>query len=160
MGYMLPLKFIRVSEHMSICATRIVAIMSYKSYVCKRLVKDERNAGTLLNAAGRDKIRSAIVLDNGTIVASSFDVGRILTNINHAGAKRTDSRAVKVSSAVKVYDVLDDDLLNEMLEEYPEMSSMTRRREALPDEAYEPEEDGEIWSNEEDYEDEEEVSDE
>lgn len=144
MGYMLPLKFIRVSEYMSICATRIVAIMSYKSYVCKRLVKDERAAGTLLNAAGREKIRSAIVLDNGTVVASSFDVGRLLTNIDHAGRKRTDSKAVKVSSAIKVYDVLDDELYNQMLEESPEMSSMTKRRESLPEEAYEPEEDGEI----------------
>ena len=160
MGYMLPLKFIRVSEHMSICATRIVAIMSYKSYVCKRLVKDERAAGTLLNAAGRDKIRSAIVLDNGTVVASSFDVGRLLTNIDHAGRKRTDSKVARVSSAIKVYDAIDDNLFDEILDECSEMSSMTKRRESLPDEAYEFEEDGEIQSNEEDEEDEEEVDDE
>ena len=154
MGYMLPLKFIRVSEHMAICATRIVAIMSYKSYVCKRLIKDERTAGTLLNAAGREKVRSAIVLDNGTVIASPFDAGRILTNINHAGLKRTDSKKVKVSSAIKVFEAMDDDLFDEMLEEYPEMSSMTKRREALPDEAYEDEEDGEIIFDEEEVEDE------
>ena len=155
MGYMLPLKFIRVSENMAICATRVVAIMSYKSYVAKRLIKDERTAGTLLNAAGHDKVRSAIILDNGTVVASSFDVGRILTNIDHAGAKRTNGKAVKMSSAIKVYDAMDDDMFNELVDEYPEMSSMTKRREALSDDAYEPEEEGEIlYDGEEEVEDE------
>lgn len=144
MGYMLPLKFIRVSENMAICATRIVAIMSMKSYVCKKIVKDERSAGTLLNAAGHDAVKSAIILDNGTVVASSFDPSRILTNIDRAGMKRTDSPAVRVSSAIKVYDAVEDDIFNSILKESPEMSSMTKHRESLPDEAYEPEEEGEI----------------
>ena len=144
MGYMLPLKYVRVSEHMAICATRIIAIMSTKSYVCKGILKQERAAGTLLNAAGRDKVRSGIILDNGTVIASPFDAARILTNINNAGLKRSDNKKVKISSAIKVYDAIEDEIFDDLVDEYPEMSTMTKKREALPDEAYEPEEDGEL----------------
>lgn len=93
MAYMLPLRFIKVADRTSkgsvdvgICATRIVAIMSTDNYYARKTIKKERDAGTLINAAGREKAKCAIWLDNGSVIASPLSVQCILTKINKGNA--------------------------------------------------------------------------
>lgn len=121
---MLPLKFIRVSEQMSICATRIVAIMSTHAYQARRLIREEKAADTLLNAAGRDKVRSAIILDNGAVVASPFSIGQLLNNISKADAKKTNAKKIRLDAGVKMYDVIPDEIYNGEIEDYPEIGTI------------------------------------
>lgn len=101
--YQVPLKFIRVSEDASICATRIVAMMSTESLQARRALKDERRAGTLVNAAGREQAKTAIFLDNGTVVASPLSIRRLMTAIDKANAKSPGQLVEKMH--LKVYDV-------------------------------------------------------
>ena len=124
MGYMLPLKFIRVSDQMSICATRIVAIMSTHAYQARRLIKEEKQADTLLNAAGRDKVRSAIILDNGAVVASPFSISRILSNIQRADGKNSQAKRITLSHGLKLYDVIPDEVDKAEQEDYPEIDAI------------------------------------
>lgn len=132
MGYMLPLKFIRVSDQMSICATRIIAIMSTHAYQARRLIRDEKAADTLLNAAGRDKVKSAIILDNGAVIASPFSVGQILGNISRADSKSTNAKKIRMGSGLKLYDVIPDEIYNGEVEDYPEIGTIDTEPE--PDE--------------------------
>jgi len=113
MGYTLPLRFIRVSKKRSdtkqfdvaICATRIVAMMSTDIYQARRTISDEKKAGTLINAAGISAVKTAIFLDNGSVVASPLTVPVLMNSIaksNERGAKRQTPR-------LKVYDVYDNE---------------------------------------------------
>lgn len=111
MGYTIPLRFIRISQKhsdnrqfdVSICATRIVAIMSTEIYQARKTISDERKAGTLINGCGQAKAKSAIFLDNGSVVSSPLSVKRLMSIIEKSNSKdgsRLDKR-------MKVYDVYD-----------------------------------------------------
>lgn len=103
MGYTIPLRFVRISRKhsdtkqfdVSICATRIVAIMSTEIYQARKTIADERKAGTLINGCGTAKAKSAIFLDNGTVVSSPLSVARLMSLIEKSGDKTntpTDKR--------------------------------------------------------------------
>ncbi len=103
MGYTIPLRFVRVSRKhsdtkqfdVSICATRIVAIMSTEIFQARKTIADERKAGTLINGCGTAKAKSAIFLDNGTVVSSPLSVARLMSLIEKSGDKTnspTDKR--------------------------------------------------------------------
>lgn len=147
MGYMLPLKFVRVSPDMSVCATRIVAIMSTHALQCRKLITEEKKAGTLLNAAGRDKVRSAIIFDNGSVVASPYSIGSILNNISKAGMRSSTSKKIRLSSGLKLYDVLPDEIFDEEIEETPEMQASDNEPECMDEE-----EPGLVWDGDGDEE--------
>jgi len=120
--YQLPLRFIKVSDDVSICATRIVAIMSTNAYQARRTIKDEKQAGTLINAAGRGKANTAIFLDNGSVIASPFTVNRLLTAIERSNHKRvTPTRPSTVR--LTVYDAVDEEPDPEIDEDMEEVSA-------------------------------------
>ena len=113
MGYTLPLRFIKVSKKrndtkqfdVAICATRIVAMMSTDIYQARRSISDKKKDGTLINAAGVNAAKTAIILDNGQIVASPLTVPVLMNSIaksNERGVKRTGSR-------MRIYDVYDEE---------------------------------------------------
>ncbi len=107
MGYMLPLRFINVSKKptVSICATRIVTMMSTDLYQARRAIHDEKQKGTLINACGPNAAKTAIFLDNGTVVSSPLTIPIILNSI-----ERSNLKAKAPSSArLRVYDVYDED---------------------------------------------------
>lgn len=106
---------------MSICATRIVAMMSTEAYQARRTIKDEKRAGTLINAAGRDAVKTAIFLDNGSVVASPLTIQRLMTAIEKSNAKgvKPPSETVRI----RVYDAVDDDPDPERDEEYKEVTA-------------------------------------
>ena len=134
MGYMLPLRFIKVSQKndgngqcdVAICATRIVAIMSTDAYQARRTIKDEKKAGTLINAAGKNAVKSAIFLDNGSVVASPLTVTRLMTAIEKSNFRksRPKRRSVQETDDDDYQEVTAEDdeqdngfILEEILEE-------------------------------------------
>lgn len=139
---MLPLKFIRVSDQMSICATRIVAIISTHAYQARRLIKEEKRAGTLLNASGRGAVRSAIIMDNGAVIASPLTVGQLLGNIQRADSKSSNGKTIRMSKLLKLYDVIPDEIYNGEAEDYPELEAIDNEQqdEETNEEANEEEE--------------------
>ena len=113
MAYMLPLRFIKVSNKRSdikqfdvaICATRIVAMMSTDIYQARRTVTAEKKAGSLINACGTAATKTAIFLDNGAVVASPLSIPVLLNSIEKANSKAGAKQTVRL----KVYDVMDED---------------------------------------------------
>lgn len=122
--YQIPLRFIRASKDVAVCATRVTAIMSCDAFQARRVVKQERDAGTLINACGRKKMESVIFLDNGTVISSPFSVRDLMSNIEKSNQK--DRKPSKNAKRLSVYDVvdaepsedalLDDDLLAEEMD--------------------------------------------
>ena len=126
MGYTLPLRFIKVSVNrsdkrqfdVSLCATRIVAMMSTDIYQARKTISDERKNGTLINAAGLLKAKTAIFLDNGSVVASPLSVQRLMSAID----KANDIGNSKKSRRMKIYEAFDPEP-EEDDEETEDMSS-------------------------------------
>ena len=131
MGYMFPLRFIKVSNKRSdikqfdvaICATRIVAMMSTDIYQARRTVAAEKKAGSLINACGTAATKTAIFLDNGAVVASPLTIPVLMNSLEKANSKAGAKQTVRL----KVYDVMDeepkpelDELVDEMSSEYGE----------------------------------------
>lgn len=85
--YQVPLRFIKVSPTVVVCATRIVAIMSVESFQARETIKAERRAGTLINAAGGAATQCAIFMDNGAVIASPYSVTRLSNAIAKAETK-------------------------------------------------------------------------
>lgn len=113
MGYTIPLRFIRISNKrsdnrqfdVSICATRIVAMMSTEISQARKAISDERKNGTLINGCGLTKAKTAIFLDNGTVVSSPLSVRRLMVMVDRSN-DRAGSRHEK---RMKVYDVYDNE---------------------------------------------------
>ena len=113
MAYSIPLRFVKISvgrsdnkqSDVAICATRIVALMSTEVYQARKTITAEKKAGTLINAAGIGKAKTAIFLDNGTVIASPLTVNRIMTLIDKASTIKEPNRNKRMT----VYDVYDDD---------------------------------------------------
>ncbi len=107
MGYMLPLRFIKVSTKptVSICATRIVAMMSTDIYQARRTIHDEKKAGSLINACGTSAAKTAILLDNGAVVSSPLSIPVLMNAIEKSNTKAIAKNNVRL----KVYDVQDEE---------------------------------------------------
>lgn len=137
MGYMLPLRFIKVSSKrndgkqfdVAICATRVVAVMSTEIYQARRTITAEKKAGTLINACGTVAAKSIIILDNGSVVASPLSVSVILNAVEKSNIKARANRTKRMT----VYDVYDEDPKKED-DEYDEMSYYEEEDDELPDE--------------------------
>jgi len=113
MGYTIPLRFIRISHKrsdnrqfdVSICATRIVAIMSTEIFQARKAISDERKNGTLINGCGLAKAKAAIFLDNGSVASSPLSVKRLMAIID----KSNEKAGARLDKRLKVYDVYDDE---------------------------------------------------
>lgn len=111
MGYTVPLRFIRISQKrsdnrqfdVSICATRIVAMMSTEIYQARKTISDERKNGTLINGCGLAKAKTAIFLDNGSVVSSPLRVKRLMALIE----KSNERAGSRLDKRMRVYDVYD-----------------------------------------------------
>lgn len=111
MGYVIPLRFIRISQKhsdnrqfdVSICATRIVAIMSTEIYQARKTISEERKNGTLINGCGLSKAKSVIFLDNGSVVSSPLTVRRIMSLIEKSNSKA----GTRLDKRMRVFDVYD-----------------------------------------------------
>lgn len=120
MGYMLPLRFIKVSTKptVSICATRIVAMMSTDIYQARRTIHDEKKAGSLINACGTAAAKTAILLDNGAVVSSPLSIPVLMNAIEKSNSKAQTKNVARL----KVYDVYDEEPSPEIDELVSEIS--------------------------------------
>ena len=117
MSYTIPLRFIRISHKRSdnrqfdvaICATRIVALMSTEIYQARQTISQERKNGTLINGCGLAKAKTAIFLDNGTVVTSPMSVKRLMVIIE----KSNEKAGSKAEKRLKVFDVYDEEPIDE-----------------------------------------------
>lgn len=107
--YQLPLRFIKLSPEVAICATRIVAIMDTASYQARETIKTERKNGTLINACGRKSAETAVFLDNGTVIASPLTVTRILSAIEKSNAKQINASPAHQTKRLMVYQAVDEE---------------------------------------------------
>ena len=120
--YQLPLRFVKLSPEVAICATRIVALMDTESFQARETLKTERKNGTLINACGRRPAQTAVFLDNGTVVASPLTITRIMSAIERANAKQSNPTKANETRRLKVYDVADEDPNPELDEDVSEIS--------------------------------------
>lgn len=112
MGYTIPLRFVKVSNKRNdvkqfdvvICATRIVAMMSTEIYQARRTLRDEKKAGTLINGCGTAAAKTAIFLDNGSVVSSPLSIPVLMNSIEKSNQKA----GAKQQTRLKVYDVVDE----------------------------------------------------
>lgn len=148
MAYMVPLRFIKVSDEVAVCATRIVSIMGIECYQARRAVKEEKRAGTLVNAAGRQKTLSAIFLDNGTVIASPKSVSALMAAISKSDHRRTESPFYRDGTSIFVAEKPGETQHADLTWDEPEM-------DAEDDTQQDPLEDieSEVFDNEEDDED-------
>ena len=97
--------------------------MSTNAYQARRTIKDEKQAGTLINAAGRAKANTAIFLDNGSVIASPLTVQRILSAIEKSNHKQVNPKKFKPPARMRVYEMDDEEPDPELDEEYTEISA-------------------------------------
>lgn len=121
--YQLPLRFIRLSPEVAVCATRIVAIMDTVSYQARETIKTERKNGTLINACGKRPAQTAVFLDNGTVIASPLSVVRILSAVERANAKQTNANKAHETKRLTVYQAVDENPNEQLDEEVEEVST-------------------------------------
>lgn len=106
MNYSLPLKFIKVSDDMTICATRIISIMSKNSKTARDIYAAERKNKTIVDGRGRcGKMMSLIFLDNGAIVASEKTIPQLLNQLEDVQYRKhkisTDDRIMRIFDIVE-----------------------------------------------------------
>lgn len=126
MAYIVPLRFIRISRKrsdnrqfdVSICATRIVAIMSTEIFQARKTITDERKNGTLINGCGLAKAKSAIFMDDGSVVSSPLTVKKLMSMIE----KSNEKAGTRLDKRMRVFDVYDGEP-NEEDEEVEEVSA-------------------------------------
>lgn len=128
-GYYLPLRYIKVSEDVSLCATRIVAMMSTNCHQARETVKKERQNKTLINAAGRSATRTIIILDNGSVVASPFTINRLMKMIEISNGKHISGSQAYATKRMRVYDVADEEPNEDLDEEEPDMTAVIDKDE-------------------------------
>ena len=83
--------------------------MSTAAHQARETIKQEKKNGTLINASGRDTTRSAVFLDNGTVIASPLTVNRILGAIERSNAKQIDPIKANETRRLKVYEAIDEE---------------------------------------------------
>lgn len=120
--YQIPLRYVKLSEDVAVCATRIVAIMSTAAHQARETIKTEKRNGTLVNACGRKPAESAVFLDNGTVIASPLTVNRILGAIERSNAKQSNPTKANETKRLKVYEAVDEDPNPDLDEEVDELS--------------------------------------
>lgn len=99
--YQVPLQFIRIGPDTCVCATRIVAMCSTKSYQARQSLKTERRNKTLLNGCGKDAAATVIFLDNGTVISSPYSIGKLQNALNRATGKDMNAKNTYNSRTMK-----------------------------------------------------------
>ena len=97
--------------------------MSTRAYQARRLIAEQRKAGTLLNAAGHRTVESILILDNGVVIASPLTVKRLLTAIEKSNSKSVKTNVASETVRLKVYAACDENPLPFEDEDVSEMST-------------------------------------
>lgn len=99
--------------------------MSTDLFQARETIKQQRNAGTLINACGKDKQLTAIILDNGAVVASPLSVQRLMTAIEKSNSKSAQRiKPPSETTRLVAYDVRDNDPDTQNEIDYEEISAV------------------------------------
>lgn len=83
--------------------------MDTESHQARETLKAERKNGTLVNACGKKPAKSAVFLDNGTVIASPLSANRILGAIERSNAKQiAPLNSNREPRRLKVYEAVDE----------------------------------------------------
>lgn len=109
MAYQIPLRYIKVSDNVAICATRIVAMMSTQTRQARETMKQEKMNKNYVNGSGRLPAKTVIVLDNGTVVSSPLSIAILMQRIEKSNSKALAPINGRTTKRMRVYDVIDEE---------------------------------------------------
>ncbi|MBN1484392.1 MAG: DUF370 domain-containing protein [Chloroflexia bacterium] len=77
-----------------VAVNRLLAIVSPDSLPIRRMIREAREQGTLVDASRGRKVKSALVMDNGYIVVAALNpstlVGRLEQQMDESGGPADD----------------------------------------------------------------------
>lgn len=79
---MTPLKFISVGIGHIICANRVTAAIRHDTACGQRIVEQAKKNNKLINANVGRKIRSLILIDDGSVIVSCVSLRTLLRRLN------------------------------------------------------------------------------
>lgn len=68
----MKMKFVNIGFGNTVCAERIISVVSPESAPIKRLVSDAKSDGTVIDVSCGRKTRSVLIADTGHIILSSL----------------------------------------------------------------------------------------
>lgn len=82
MAYYMPIKMLQVGPDFSIPIHRIVIIGSIESYNIQQLISEHKKKKTLISCSGKKPTKSAVIMDNGAVITSSYTEECLRRKIN------------------------------------------------------------------------------
>lgn len=82
------MRFIAVGANSLIDAERVVSAAAPDSAPMKRLIQDAKEEGSAIDLCQGKKCRSVLILDNGMVVLSSFEMDKIEARLTEEEKKR------------------------------------------------------------------------
>lgn len=154
--YQIPLRFIRVSKNVAVCATRIVMMIdaTVPGSYGHNLLRAERREGRLLDATAHEKRRTAIILDNGLVIASARTVPEMMRRIELSNTKQSTANMRNCPKRMAVYPTEDKKDAFDVVDEEPNPEIDVDYKDASTDEGFE---DDDLDLEEEDEEEDEEL---
>ncbi len=85
------MKFVNIGFGNTVCAERIIAVVSPESAPVKRLVIDGKANGTVIDVSCGRKTRSVLITDSGSIILSSLQCETISQRLSGADESDTEN---------------------------------------------------------------------
>lgn len=104
MAYQVPLVFLKLSDNLAICATRVVGMMSTDSKQARDMIKAEKENKTLINGCGRNRAVTMVILDNGAVATSPHSINHLCKLLETSSGKRIVKATNTKKSIVKLVD--------------------------------------------------------
>lgn len=153
--YQIPLRFIRISKNVAVCATRIIMMIdaTVPGSYGHNLLRAERREGRLLDATAHEKRRTAIILDNGLVIASARTVPEMMRRIELSNTKQTTARMRSRTKRMLVYPTEDKKDAFSVVDEDPNPEIDIDYTDASTDDGFEDDDDLDLEEEEEEEED-------
>lgn len=87
---MTPLKFVSVGIGHIICANRVIAAIRHDTACGQRVVEQAKKSKKLISANVGRKIRSLILIDDGTVIVSTVSLRTLLRRLNNVESSDID----------------------------------------------------------------------
>ncbi len=85
------MKFVNIGFGNTVCAERIIAVVSPESAPAKRMVAVGRENGNIIDASCGRKTRSILVSDCGSIILSALQCETVSARLNGAEAQSEEN---------------------------------------------------------------------
>lgn len=79
---MTPLKFISVGIGHIICANRVIAVIRHDTACGTRIMEQAKKSKKIINANVGRKIRSLVLIDDGSVIVSCVSLRTMLRRLN------------------------------------------------------------------------------